>query len=103
MDLITAIDLLTKFGALFTMAVAIWGGKQEWYLWRGSHDKIVKAIEEGHAESMLNMKGSQTSYAESLLREIKELKEDRNYWRDNAVETLTAARRALKLADRESE
>ena len=92
MDLVTAFDLLTKFGALFTMAVAIWGGKQEWYLWRGSHDKIVKAIEDGHTETI-----------ETMAREMNALTEDRNYWRAHAVETLTAARKALMLADRDSE
>lgn len=124
MDLVTAINLLNTVGVIGALSIAIIGGKRGWYLWKDSHDKIlaaavagytsnikaledghaanVKSMEEGHSASVRAMEYGYKTNVEILTKENGEIREDRDYWREHAVQALLAAQKAVTLADRVS-
>ncbi len=77
MDFVTLIDLISKGGLVSALLVALIGGMKGWYIWRGSHDTLVKELQD----------------------RIDTMTVDRDYWRDQAVKALTTATKAVTIVE----
>lgn len=77
MDLITLIDLISRGGLVSALLVALIGGMRGWYVWKGSHETLVKELQE----------------------RIETMTVDRDYWRDQAIKALTTATKAVTIVE----
>jgi len=77
MDLVTLIDLISRGGLVGALLVALVGGMKGWYIWKTSHETLMKELQE----------------------RIDALTEDRDYWRDQAIRALTAANRVVSIVE----
>jgi hypothetical protein len=87
-DVASLIDLLTKGGLLTALVIALIGGMKGWYVWGFQHKAALEAQQTNHIEAI---KGKDT--------QIEELRKDRDYWRDQAVRTLSAAGRVARVVE----
>lgn len=77
MDLVTLIDLISRGGLVSALLVALIGGMRGWYVWKGSHEALVKELQE----------------------RIETMTVDRDYWRDQAIKALTTATKAVTIVE----
>ena len=96
----TMIDWIMRGGLLIGTLIAIWGGKEGWYIWKGSHDKEVEALKSGYENRITELRTAHESAVQMLEKSQEEFREDRDYWREHAVSAMTAAQKAVQIADK---
>lgn len=80
-DIATTIDIVSRGGLVAALLIALIGGMRGWYLWKGSHETITRNLQE----------------------ELDRTIEDRNFWRNQAMNALTTAKTATQLANKNTQ
>lgn len=83
LDLLQLVDLLSRTGLLGALTIAIWGGMRGWYVWKASHESLLK---------------SHDRIEEIIQGDLEDMTKDRDFWRDQAIQALTTANKAVHIA-----
>ena len=87
-DIPVLIDVITKGGLLSALIIALVGGMKGWYVWKHVYDAAIKTADENHAEAIKDKE-----------EQLVDCRQDRDYWRDQAVKALSTVGRAVTVVE----
>lgn len=90
-DIPTVVDLLTRGGLLTALIIALIGGMRGWYIWGTQHKEILASAEKSHADAIAEKN-----------EQLDDMKEDRDYWRNQARTALSGTVRAVGVVEASS-
>ncbi len=77
-ELTTFIDLITRGGLVTALIIALIGGMRGWYVWKDVHEDSNEVL-----------KNQLEEMKKSCDKQLDDIIKDRNYWRDQAVRSMT--------------
>ncbi len=87
-DIPVLIDLITKGGLVSALIIALVGGMKGWYVWKHVYDAAIKTAETNHEEAIKEKE-----------EQLADCRQDRDYWRNQAVKTLSIGGRAVTAVE----
>lgn len=98
-DVTTLIDLITRGGLVTALIIALVGGMKGWYVWKNAHEEAVKTLQSLVDENKIEYEKREEASRQNHTRQIEEIRKDRDYWRDQAIRSMSATGRITDVLE----